>query len=394
MFAFGVIVAMGAYQIGFFLVRKVERASLWFGLLCLTLAVRIFCYDEFYLVSLLPWLPWRGLFVVGYLTFVAAVFLYALFIGAVIPHEFPRAAVVGAGAVSGVYALIVMLAPTRFTSGILVWFQLAAVLVGLVSAVSLVRAGIRGRREARFMGLGFAFMFTAMIHDILVSSGIINSVFVTQAGLLVFIFIVSMMLTQRFALAMNLIEAQADATARLNRSLERFVPGEFLGLLGHSSVEDIHLGEARELDMAVLFVDLRSFSRIAERSTPECTFSFINEYLARVGPAVRDCGGFIDSYMGDGFMALFPGGAGDAVRCALDVLARLGAYNQDRVARGDERIRVGIGLHAGTLMIGTIGEERRLDGTVISDAVNLASRLEGVAKEYGLSMAIDRKSVV
>jgi two-component system sensor histidine kinase ChiS len=143
--------------------------------------------------------------------------------------------------------------------------------------------------------------------------------------------------------------------------------------------------------MAVLFVDVRAFSRLAESSTPEETFAFINEYLARVGPAVRAHGGFIDKYLGDGFMALFPEGAESAVRCALDVQARVAAYNADREASGRPAIRVGVGVHTGRLMLGTIGEELRMDGTVISDAVNVASRLEGVSKEYGLGIAASER---
>jgi class 3 adenylate cyclase len=90
-------------------------------------------------------------------------------------------------------------------------------------------------------------------------------------------------------------------------------------------------------------------------------------------------------------MALFSGGAESAVRCAIDVQARVAAYNVDRQNTGRKPIRVGIGVHTGRLMLGTIGEEARMDGTVISDAVNLASRLEGVSKAYDLGIAASER---
>src|SRR5262249_26226941 len=117
------------------------------------------------------------------------------------------------------------------------------------------------------------------------------------------------------------------------------------------------------------------------------TFAFINAYLSRMGPAIRSCNGFIDKYMGDGIMALFKH-ADDALRAGLAILAELDAFNADRRAAGRPAIAVGIGINSGSLMLGTIGEEDRMDGTVLSDAVNLASRVENLTKDYRIALLI------
>jgi class 3 adenylate cyclase len=137
-------------------------------------------------------------------------------------------------------------------------------------------------------------MFAAMIHDILVSSGLVRGAFLMQLGMLAFLFALSLILTRRFSGAFAQAEAHSGDLARMNRSLERFVPREFLGFLKKDTVEQIALGDSSSEEMAVLFVDVRAFSGLAESCTPEETFAFINEYLARVGPAVREYGGFID----------------------------------------------------------------------------------------------------
>jgi class 3 adenylate cyclase len=391
LFVVGAIVAMGAYYLGLFALRRREAAAMWFGSLCLVLGVRVLCYDEYYILSIFPGFTWRLLFDSGYITFTAAVALFAAFVRATFPLEFPRWASIAAAIAAASYSAVVMFAPTRISSLGLAWFQGATIAVALGSAAAIAVAGLRGREGAGLFGLGFLALFAGAVHDILVSAGVLRGAFLMQVGLLGFLFALSLIMTKRFALSFSMAEALSGNLARVNRSLERFVPKQFLGFLGKETIEDIALGDSSAEDMAVMFVDVRAFSRLAESSTPEQTFAFINEYLARVGPAVRAHGGFVDKYLGDGFMALFPEGAEPAVLCALDIQERVAAYNLDREASGRQPIRVGIGLHTGRLMLGTIGEEQRMDGTVISDAVNLASRLEGVSKEYGLGLAVSER---
>jgi class 3 adenylate cyclase len=139
--------------------------------------------------------------------------------------------------------------------------------------------------------------------------------------------------------------------------------------------------------MTILFSDIRAFTTLSERMTPEENFRFINAYLSQMGPIVREYHGFIDKYIGDAIMALFAC-ADDAVDASLAMLQRLTEYNQTQHHAARPPIRIGIGLNTGKLMLGIIGEEHRMEGTVISDAVNLASRIEGMTKMYGASLLI------
>lgn len=117
--------------------------------------------------------------------------------------------------------------------------------------------------------------------------------------------------------------------------------------------------------------------------SPEENFNFINSYLKRMNPIIEFNKGFIDKYIGDAIMALFARNPEDAIRSAIQMQKAILSYNQDRVEHNFPIIKVGIGLHTGILMLGTIGGEDRMESTVISDAVNLASRLEGLTKVYG-----------
>lgn len=183
-------------------------------------------------------------------------------------------------------------------------------------------------------------------------------------------------------------EKQAkQAQIQINEAIKRFVPSEFLTLLGKENIVSVDLGDNIAREMTVMFSDIRSFTSISESMTPEQNFKFINSYLKQVGPVVRQHRGFIDKYIGDAIMALFDA-PDDAIAASIGMFRSLEIWNQGRIQANYPVVRTGIGIHTGDLMLGTIGEQNRMEGTVISDHVNLASRIEGLTKIYGVSLLI------
>ena len=181
--------------------------------------------------------------------------------------------------------------------------------------------------------------------------------------------------------------------SKINAAYGRFVPHEFLQFLERESIVDVQLGDQVQKEMTVLFSDIRSFTTLSEKMSPKENFDFINAYLSRVSPVIRNYHGFIDKYIGDAIMALFPQTADDAVQAAIDMQKQVSLYNTYRQENSDQPIAIGIGLHTGTLMLGTVGESQRMEGTVIADAVNLASRLEGLTKFYGVDILISEQTL-
>ena len=180
---------------------------------------------------------------------------------------------------------------------------------------------------------------------------------------------------------------------KINSAYGRFVPHDFLRFLGHESILEVKLGDHVERDMTILFSDIRSFTTLSEGMSPQENFDFINNYLNQVSPIVRAHQGFIDKYIGDAIMALFPETADDAVQSAITMQRQVTRYNQEGETQGIPPISIGIGVHTGTLMLGTIGEQERMEGTVIADAVNLASRLEGLTKFYGVGILMSEDTL-
>ncbi len=175
---------------------------------------------------------------------------------------------------------------------------------------------------------------------------------------------------------------------QLNQASSRFVPQEYLGFLEKSSLIDIGLGDYVTGEMTVMFSDLRGFTSISETMTPEENFAFINSYLGRVSPVVRQHQGFIIKYLGDGIHAVFPRCADDGVQAGIDKLMQVNDYNAYRHRKNRLPIGVGIGVNTGHMMVGMVGEQHRMQGDAFSDDVNLTSRLEGLTKFYHVSLII------
>jgi class 3 adenylate cyclase len=194
-------------------------------------------------------------------------------------------------------------------------------------------------------------------------------------------------LAKSFASMRDAVRGTITDLKQTNLSIERFVPRAFLAIVGRPKIVDVELGDNKREEMSILFSDIRSFTTLSESMTPDENFAFINVYLERMGPVIRDYNGFIDKYIGDAIMALFKT-ADDALRAGLAMLDTLDQFNVGRRAAGQPPIAIGIGINTGSLMLGTIGERHRMDGTVISDAVNLAARVESLTKDYKVPLLI------
>ncbi|MCT7950053.1 adenylate/guanylate cyclase domain-containing protein [Ancylothrix sp. C2] len=127
--------------------------------------------------------------------------------------------------------------------------------------------------------------------------------------------------------------------------------------------------------------------------TPQDNFNFVNAYLKRVSPEIRNNYGIIVKFLGDGMMAVFPDGANDAVAAGVAKQKQVQEYNKKREAKGFLPLKVGIGIHFGPMMLGMVGEENRMEGDALSDNVNLTARLEGLTKFYGVSLLISGQAL-
>jgi signal transduction histidine kinase/class 3 adenylate cyclase len=175
---------------------------------------------------------------------------------------------------------------------------------------------------------------------------------------------------------------------RINTAYSHYVPHEFLRYLNRDSIIDVRLGDNVEMEAAVLVSDIRDFTTMSETMTPDENFTFVNDYLAIAAPPIREHGVFIDRYTGDSVMAVFPGGADQALAATRGTMASLATFNATREKIGAPAVRIGIGLHHGLLRLGIVGEFQRRQGDIFADAVNVANRIEGLCKTFGSTVIV------
>ena len=173
-----------------------------------------------------------------------------------------------------------------------------------------------------------------------------------------------------------------NESEKMAASFRRFVPEAFLDIIDRADLKNIELGDQVARPMTVLVTDIRSFSTLSERMTPDQVFGFVNEFLAEVGPVVRAHAGFVNKYIGDAVMALFET-AGNGLDAAIALIAQINSLNERRRQARHFSIQIGVAVNSGDMMLGIIGEAARLEGAVLADAVNLCFRLESLTKVYG-----------
>lgn len=181
---------------------------------------------------------------------------------------------------------------------------------------------------------------------------------------------------------------------RLRRAFSRFVPEEVIDRLTEDAASETEsINEKRKV--AVLICDIRDFTSISERNKPENVVSFLNEYFKKMVEVIKKHGGAIDKFMGDAIMALFgtpvsyEDNARRAVDAALEMQSLVPSISCSNLFIPEGmNFNVGIGIHYGDVIVGSIGCAEKSDYTVIGDTVNLASRLEGLTKSYGAGIII------
>ncbi|MBC6440987.1 MAG: adenylate/guanylate cyclase domain-containing protein [Rhodospirillales bacterium] len=189
----------------------------------------------------------------------------------------------------------------------------------------------------------------------------------------------------------QLVRSVAESQAA--QDLSRFFSPEIAQQI--TNAEDaVKPGQGVLREAAILFVDLRGFTALSARIGPDATVDMLSRYQKVVVPTVQAHGGTIDKFMGDGVMITFGAAtatetyAADALKAALELDAKMMAWNERRAARSQRLLAWGMGLATGTVVFGAVGDESRLEYTVIGEAVNMAAKLEKHCKDCGARISV------
>lgn len=177
---------------------------------------------------------------------------------------------------------------------------------------------------------------------------------------------------------------------RIRYGYRRFIPYDLLKLLNKRPLINIKLGDYTEKVMTIFFFDINNYSTPSYALPPLENIKLFNRYLQQMGPIIRHHDGFINTYIGNSVMALFPKSADDAVRAALTVHEELKSLNNEL----GKNIRIGIGIHTGRLILGTVGEADRMYSTALSRTFNLVYRMENLTNKFNADIIISSETLI
>lgn len=391
MFLFGCLFMMGVYHLAAFSLRKKEISLLHFGIMCFVVGFRSLFTGENNIGIIIPNLDWFIARKIEFILTFAAVPAYASFSRSLYKKEWSKIVYWGTIGLGGALCLFVLFTPTKiFTFGSYI-FTPYSLLASIYMIYVFIVATIRKREGAGLFLATSIFFLITIINEVLNQTEVVHTGLYLPVGLLIVVFAQSYILSSRSANAFRTTEIYAA-------TFQKFVPKQFLNRIAKEGLEFIKPGNAEKGEITVLFSDIRSFTSISEKMSPDEVFNMLNEYLSRVEPPIRKNHGFVDKYMGDGIMALFEkaeneSSAYNTLLAALEMQESLKKYNEERISAHLFPLEMGIGIHTGQVIIGTLGGNERMDSTAIGDAVNLCSRIEGMTKMYGAKILVSGHSI-
>lgn len=391
-FLYGGFFIIAVYHLAIYVFRRKNNSPLYFAFFCLSILFYSLISGQRLFHFILPnFFDWELSFKIEFTCINLILISIFEFFTSLYPPKKKPIIYIYTAALSLFILFIFFTKPVVFTEYFYL-LQLASIFSGLFIIYHLVHASIQKKEGSFIFLLAILILFICAMIDIISINMNLSLPRFLKFGIMAMVIMQAILLAKIFTQDFLRSEILSNSLKETNHAYSKFVPTEFLKLLDKTSIIDIHLGDHTQKEMTILFSDIRSFTSLSEKMTPNENFQFLNSYLNRIAPIIKSNHGFIDKYIGDAIMGLFPENADDAVLASIAMQKEIEEYNTIRRKYEKTPLKVGIGLHTGSLILGTIGHDERMEGTVISDAVNLASRLEGLTKHYGSNILISEKT--
>lgn len=371
-----------------FLFRKNDFTSFYFALFCLVTLMRVVSTGEIMLVQLIPNIHYEIVTKFEYFSFFLLAPIFFKFFQELFPSQVSGKIVKISLSIGGILGMIVCLFNLRIYNYFVDFNYILIILTMIIIYYYQILNIIKKVEDSITVFLCSSVLIVFILNDILYNLKIIITGEFMQIGVFIFLFAQSVILSRRFSLAFRDIEKLSNHLTIINSAYSNFVPKEFLRILNKTSITDVALGNLVQKDITILFSGIRGFTSIAEKIDPEEIFSILNKYYTGVTSIIRKNKGFIDKFIGDEIVVLFPESAEDALIAAGEINQYLQEFNKSQASLGKLNFKIGIGIHSGSVTLGTLGGKERMDTTVIGNAVGIAKKIETLTKSFSVPIII------
>lgn len=374
---------MGLYHSILFFIRRKETFPLYFALFSMIVGFRLLFNGEQFIQILIPSLSWNIIQKISYLSFYLSLLIFIHYLQGLFRIEFLLLQIFRRllYSIGYIIVFITLFTSVSFFSELLVFMHIYTIIIILYTYYLMIIALKKKEKGIRTFFLYSLLFSLSIINDILNSHGILQTGTYANYGLIAFIYSQTYFLSFRLSMAFNASENSSLDFQNLSQAYSKFIPERIFAFFPKNKISSLQLGEKAEKEMNILIVDIRSFKKLSKTMSIEENFKFINSYLGRISPYIYNYNGFVDTFIGDDLIAFFSS-AENALLAAIDIQTEIRIYNHYRMKSGYEPIQVGIGIHYGSFMLGLLGYEKRIEGTLISEALNFTIELQTLAKLY------------
>lgn len=364
-------------------ILKKSRANLYLACLVLTIFSRIASYLFPMLKMVFPSFPFTMMLRIGYISVYFIPAFITLYINELNKNIFRHISVIPVVFPSLIFFILTFVLPIRIANKMVPYMQAYMfIVIGLASILFAIRIF----KDHDFISITAIISFLVLavggIGDILLINhfSFLNGMHPITPSFLIFslmqILLVAFIQNKNYLKTLEL----NDYLVETNKAYYRFVPKEFLELLSKKDITEVKPGDYKISRAAILSADIRNFTATSEKLAPIQVFDLLNTYLKKVAPLIRKYNGIIEKYLGDGIIAIFPDSAESALKCAVEMQEKMVDLRDEIASRGMPRIRIGIGIHYGNIVIGTGGNNDRMAEISLSKDIGIAVKIESFTK--------------
>lgn len=379
-FTLGLLLLSSVLFLLMYIINTKDKYNIYFSLFTFSYAIRSYLMKNTTINEFLPWFTWTLEFQFNKASEIWALLFVLLFLKELYPNEF-KSKITPFFTIFALITSFLAFIPLGIFNkyNILLIMHVEILLVGSYVLMSLVNCVKNSRLLAKLALFSMSVFFISIIFDIFASRIFILYDYYSAQFVVLVVAVMFLMIGKKRSLNTEYVIEKQRLNIEIKDIFSKFVPLQILQNLQNNELEDRPPGDFAVEPVTMIYIDIRDFTNLSEGLTPEQNFSMINRFYEIVGYEVNRWGGFIESYGGDGVKAIFKDTPQNTINSALSI--------SDEVAL-TSGLKIGMSIHFGKVVFGTIGGENRIQATAVSEVTRILGSMDGLNSAMGIEILI------